>query len=169
MSTYVALIEGGRERKVEVSALGPGLFDVRIGDQVHRVDAYRHDYGTVSLLVDGKSYSATLDERGARVHVRVKDSVFPMEILDEKKLRLRRAAAKFTAEGKQTLTAPMPGKVVRVLVAMGDEVKEGQGLLIVEAMKMENELKSPKAGKVVELHVHEGQTVEGNAKLCAVE
>lgn len=169
MSTYVALLEGDLERKVEVSALGPGLFDVRIGDQVHRVDAYRHDYGTVSLLVDGKSYSATLDERGARVHVRVKDSVFPMEILDEKKLRLRRAAAKFTAEGKQTLTAPMPGKVVRVLVAMGDEVKEGQGLLIVEAMKMENELKSPKAGKVVELHVREGQTVEGNAKLCAVE
>jgi biotin carboxyl carrier protein len=52
---------------------------------------------------------------------------------------------------------------------MGDEVKEGQGLMVVEAMKMENEMKSPKAGKIVELHVKEGQTVEGNAKLCAVE
>jgi biotin carboxyl carrier protein len=63
----------------------------------------------------------------------------------------------------------MPGKVVKILVAMGDEVKEGQGLMVVEAMKMENEMKSPKAGKIVELHVKEGQTVEGNAKLCAVE
>ncbi|MGC4000082.1 MAG: acetyl-CoA carboxylase biotin carboxyl carrier protein subunit [Anaeromyxobacter sp.] len=133
------------------------------------MDAYRHDYGTLSLLVDGASYSATLDERGTKLHVRIQDSVYPLEILDEKKLRLRRAAARFTVEGKQTLTAPMPGKIVKVLVGLGDTVTEGQGLLVVEAMKMENELKSPKAGKVVELHVKEGQTVEGNAKLCAVE
>jgi biotin carboxyl carrier protein len=170
MSSYVALLDGGkREQTVEVTQHGPGMYEVRIGDQVHRVDAYRHDYGTLSLLVDGRSYSATLDERGAKLHVRVADSVYPLEILDEKKLRLRRAAGKFTVEGKQTITAPMPGKVVKVLVARGAEVTEGQPLVVVEAMKMENELRSPKAGKVVELHVQEGQTVEGNAKLCAVE
>jgi acetyl/propionyl-CoA carboxylase alpha subunit len=170
VTTYVALLDGGkREQTVEVTQQAPGLYEVRVGDQVHLVDAYRHDYGTLSLVVDGASYSATLDERGAKLHVRVGDSVYPIEILDEKKLRLRRAAGKFTVEGKQTLTAPMPGKVVKVLVAVGDEVKEGQGLVVVEAMKMENEMRSPKAGKVVEVHVREGQTVEGNAKLCAVE
>jgi biotin carboxyl carrier protein len=95
--------------------------------------------------------------------------MFPLEILDEKKLRMRRASGRFTVQGKQTLTSPMPGKVVKVLVAVGDEVKEGQGLVVVEAMKMENELRSPKDGKVVELHVKEGQAVEGNARLCAVE
>jgi biotin carboxyl carrier protein len=63
----------------------------------------------------------------------------------------------------------MPGKVVKVLVKLGDEVKEGQGLVVVEAMKMENELKSPKAGKVVELLAKEGSTVENNAKLVVVE
>jgi biotin carboxyl carrier protein len=166
----VALLDGGkRERSVEVTLLGPGEYEVRLGDRVHRVDAYRHDYGTLSLLVDLKSYSANLDERGDKVHVRLADSVFPMEILDEKRLRMRRATGRFTVEGKQTVTSPMPGKVVKILVAMGDEVKEGQGLMVVEAMKMENEMKSPKAGKIVELHVKEGQTVEGNAKLCAVE
>ncbi len=168
--SYVALLDGGkREQTVRVTPLGPGLYEVRIGEQVHRVDAYRHDHGTLSLLVDGASYSATLDERGAKVHVRLDGSVFPVEILDERRLRLRRAAGRFTVEGKQTVTAPMPGKVVKVLAALGAQVKEGQGLVVIEAMKMENELKSPKDGKLVELHVREGQTVEGNAKLCAVE
>jgi biotin carboxyl carrier protein len=169
-STYVALLDGGaRERTVEVRPLEPGIFEIRIGDRVRRVDAYRHDHGTLSLLVDGTSYSATLDERGPEVHVRVKDSAFRIEILDERRLRLRRAAAGFTVEGKQTVTAPMPGKVVKVLVGLGAEVQEGQPLLVIEAMKMENELRSPRAGRVVELHVKEGQTVEGNSKLCAVE
>ena len=169
-ASYVALLDGGkRERTVQVTPLGPGIFEVRIGGQVHRVDAWRHDHGTLSLLVDGTSYSATLDERGSRVQVCLDGSVFPIEILDERRLRLRRAAGRFTVEGKQTVTAPMPGKVVKVLAAKGAQVREGQGLVVIEAMKMENELKSPKDGRVVELYVQEGQTVDGNAKLCAVE
>jgi biotin carboxyl carrier protein len=168
--SYVALLEGGQERTVEVRSLPePGMFEVRIGDRVHTVDAYRHDYGTLSLLVDGRSYSATLDERMPEVLVRVKDSVFRMEILDERRLRLRRATAGFAAEGKQIVTAPMPGKVVKLLVQPGDDVAEGQAVVVMEAMKMENELRSPRAGRIVEVHVAEGQTVERNAKLCAVE
>lgn len=169
-SSYVALLDGGsRECKVEVRQLAPGIYEVRVGDDVRRVDAWRHDHGTLSLLVDGVSYSATLDERDPAVHVRVKDSVFPIELLDERHLRLRRATGAFTLEGKQTVFAPMPGKVVKILAGLGAEVAEGQPLLVIEAMKMENELRSPRAGKVVELHVREGQTVEGNARLCAVE
>ncbi len=170
MTRYVALLDGGkREATVEVTQRGPGLYEVRVGDRVRVVDAYRHDYGTLSLLVDERSWSATLDARGARVHVRVLDSVFPIEILDEKRLRMRRAAAGFSVEGRRVLTAPMPGKVAKVLARPGDAVQEGQPVVVVEAMKMENEIRSPKAGKVVELHVQEGQAVEAGAKLCAVE
>ncbi len=170
MTTYVALLDGGRrEESIEVSRQAPGVYQVKIGEQVHVVDAFMHDSGTLSLIIDSASYTAMLDARGSQVHVRVKDSVFPIEILDEKKLRLRRAAGKFTVQGRQTVAAPMPGKVVKVLVEVGDEVREGQGLVVVEAMKMENEMRSPKDGKVVEVHVKEGQAVEGNAKLCAVE
>ncbi len=170
MTTYVALLDGGRrEEAVEVKRLSPGLYEVRLRGEVHIVDAFRHDYGTLSLIVDTASYSAMLDWRGTKVNVRLRHSTLPLELLDEKKLRLRRAAGRFSAEGRQLVTSPMPGKIVKVLVAAGDEVKQGQGLVVVEAMKMENELRSPKDGKVVELLVVEGQAVEANAKLCAVE
>jgi biotin carboxyl carrier protein len=171
MKRYVALLDGGRrEETVEVEPIGPGLYEVRVGGKTSRVDAYRHDSGTLSLIVDTTSYSVVLDPRGASTRVSVRpNQQFTVEILDERRLRMRRAAGKFTLEGKQTLTSSMPGKVVKVLVAVGDEVKEGQGLVVIEAMKMENELRSPRHGKVVELHVVEGQAVEGNARLVAVE
>ncbi len=170
MSTYVALLDGGkREEQVKVRQTGPGIYEVEVRGRVHVVDAFKHDNGTLSLIVDTSSYTAMLDQRGPVVNVRIEDSVFPMEILDEKRLRMRRVSGRFTAEGRQTVVSPMPGRVAKVLVKVGDEVKEGQGLVVVEAMKMENEMKSPKDGKVVELPVREGQAVEGNAKLCDIE
>jgi biotin carboxyl carrier protein len=178
VSTYVALLDGGkREETLEVRRLSSGsstgsgqaLFEVRLRGRVHVVDAFRHDYGTLSLIVDTASYSAMLDWRATKVNVRLRHASYPLEVLDEKKLRLRRAAGRFTAEGRQVVRSPMPGKVVKVLVRAGDEVKQGQGLVVVEAMKMENELRSPKDGKIVEVLAAEGQAVEANAKLCTVE
>ncbi|OFX26167.1 MAG: acetyl-CoA carboxylase biotin carboxyl carrier protein subunit [Anaeromyxobacter sp. RBG_16_69_14] len=170
MTTYVALLDGGkREETVKVTRHGTGHYQVEIGGRVHQVDAFRHDHGTVSLLVDAQSYSVQLDRRQAEVKVHVRGNQYPLEILDERRLRMRRAAGKFTLEGKQTLTSPMPGKVVKVLARVGDAVKEGQGVVVIEAMKMENEMKSPKDGKVVELHVVEGQAVDGGARLAAIE
>lgn len=170
MRTYVALLDGGRrEETIEVAQQGPGVYEVRIGGRTHQVDAFRHDYGTISLLVDRESFSVQLDQRTAEVKVHVRDSTYPLEILDERRLRMRRAAGKFTVEGRQILAAPMPGKIVKVLARVGDTVREGQGVLVMEAMKMENEMRSPKDGKLVELHVAEGQAVEGGAKLATVE
>ncbi len=170
MSTYVALLDGGkREETIKVTQRGAGMYDVEIGGKVHRVDAFRHDYGTISLLVDTASYSVQLDQREGEVKAQVLDNVYSLEILDERRLRMRRAAGKFTVEGRQVISSPMPGKVVKVLARLGDEVREGQGIVVVEAMKMENEMKSPKDGRVVELHVVEGQAVEGGASLAAVE
>jgi len=152
-----------------VTRTGPGTYEVRLRGKVHAVDAFRHDHGTLSLLVDGESYAATLDERGAKVHVRVRGSVHPVELLSERRLRLRRAPGTLTLPGKATVTAPVACQVVKVLARPGDPVKAGQPVVVVRAMGMENGLASPKDGRVVEIQAVEGQAVEGRAKLFAVE
>lgn len=170
MSGYVALLDGGsREEPVEVRQVGPRQYEVRLRGKVHLVDAFRHDHGTLSLVVDTASYSARLDWRGTKVNVRLRHAVVPLELLDERRLRLRRAAGRLRVGGRQGVAAPLPGKVLKVLCAVGDDVKAGQPLVVLEAMEMENEMRSPKDGKVVALDVQVGQAVEGNARLCAVE
>jgi len=164
---YHALVHG-EERVVEVTQRG-GRYRVVIGEKVLEVDAVHLQGHAVSLIVGARSARCDIEPKGeGKLAVLVGDTVYPLELFDERRLRLRRAGSKFTLEGPQRIDAPMPGKVVRVLVKVGDEVQEGQGLLVVEAMKMENELKSPKAGKVVELHAVEGAAVESGAKLAVV-
>ena len=165
---YTTIVDG-EERVVEVTPRENG-FRVAIGDRVLEIDAVKLQQSAVSLLVGRRSYRCDVEAaKDGKVNVLVGETVYPLEILDERKLRLRRAAGKFTLEGPQRIDAPMPGKVTRVLVKLGDEVQEGQGLVVVEAMKMENELKSPKAGTVIEVFAKEGSAVEANAKLLTVE
>ena len=89
-----------------------------------------------------------------------------MEIFDPRSWRRRRGAG-IELEGRQQLVAPMPGKIVRVLVAAGQQVSAGQGLLVIEAMKMQNEIRSPKSGTVEKL-AREGQTVNAGEVLAIV-
>ena len=84
--------------------------------------------------------------------------------------RCARAALPVAAEaGPQKITAPMPGKIVRIMVAVGDEVKAGQGVIVMEAMKMQNEMKSPKDGKVQKILTSEGSTVNPGDTLAVIE
>ncbi|HTO97491.1 MAG TPA: acetyl-CoA carboxylase biotin carboxyl carrier protein subunit [Myxococcales bacterium] len=164
---YTTIVDG-QEQVVEVLPRENGYLVV-VGDRALDIDAFQLQGVALSLIVGSGSYRCDIEQgRDGKVSVLVGESVYPLEILDERKLRLRRAAGKFTLEGPQRVDAPMPGKVTRVLVKVGDEVQEGQGLVVVEAMKMENELKSPKAGKVSELHAVEGSAVESGAKLVVV-
>ena len=165
---YHAVI-GGEERLVDITSRGGGKYRVAIGERVLEVDAVHLQGFAVSLIAGTRSARCDIEPgKDGNLGVLVGENVFPMELLDERRLRLRQAGGKFSLEGPQRIDAPMPGKVVRVLVKVGDEVTEGQGVLVVEAMKMENELKSPKAGKVTELHAVEGAAVESGAKLAVV-
>jgi biotin carboxyl carrier protein len=161
-------IAGGEERLIEVTPRENG-YRVVIGDRELELDAVHLEGFAVSLIAGTRSYRCDIEPgKNGQIRVLVGEAIYPLEILDERRLRMRRAAGKFTLEGPQRVDAPMPGKVTRVLVKVGDEVQEGQGLVVVEAMKMENELKSPKAGRVTELRAVEGAAVESGAKLVVV-
>ena len=120
--------------------------------------------GCYSVLVGGRSYRIA---EGARGEMLVNGIPLAVEVFDPRGLRGRRAGA--SSAGRQEVAAPMPGKVVRVLVAPGDAVEAGQGLVVVEAMKMQNEMKSPKAGRVTEVRTRSGAAVIAGEALVVVE
>ena len=121
-----------------------------------------------SILLEGRSFEAHIKESSDRgVTVTIDGREFQVEISDPRRWRRRRGAA-LEVGGRQHVIASMPGKVVRVLVAAGQAVEAGQGLVVIEAMKMQNEMRSSRSGKVERLLVAEGQTVNGGEILVIV-
>jgi biotin carboxyl carrier protein len=120
--------------------------------------------GVFSILIEGRSYEATILAPGT---IQVNNQIFEVEIFDPRELRARSTAG--ASHGRQSIAAPMPGKVVRLLVSVGDPVEPGQGLIVVEAMKMQNEMKSPKSGIVVEIKTKDGATVSAGEILIVIE
>jgi biotin carboxyl carrier protein len=120
--------------------------------------------GVYSVLIEGRSYEVSIPQPG---EVRINGRTLPIEVFDPRALRGRRGGE--SNVGPQNIAASMPGKVIRVLVAPGDSVAAGQGLIVVEAMKMQNEMKSPKAGRVVEVKTSAGATVAAGEVLVVIE
>ena len=117
-----------------------------------------------SVLLNGRSYRVS---RGAGDEVWVNGRRLSMNVFDPRDLRPGKGTA--SNHGRQQIAASMPGKVIRVLVMAGDSVEEGQGLVVVEAMKMQNEMKSPKSGRVAEVRTRADATVGAGEVLVVVE
>ena len=122
----------------------------------------------LSLLVDGHSYEIKREQTPTDLHMWVGSTRFAVELRDPRSLRSRRASAG-DEKGPRKLVAPMPGRIVRVLVAENAEVEAGQGVVVVEAMKMQNEIKSPKKGTVQKLVAAPGSAVNAGDVLAIVE
>jgi biotin carboxyl carrier protein len=174
---FVAFMDG-KEHVVEVQKdADNGSYHMSLDGRAFEVDARRMPSQIVSMLLDNKSYDVDLeriakrtDTLDGRVHVRVRGRVMRFEILDERRLKMKEAQGmRLDVGGLASIDSPMPGKVIKILAKEGDEVKEGQGIIVVEAMKMENELKTPKAGIVKEIKVKEGDAVEAGARLAVIE
>ncbi|MGA7841707.1 MAG: biotin/lipoyl-containing protein, partial [Candidatus Acidiferrales bacterium] len=123
--------------------------------------------GIYSILINGRSLEVRMERLGAELRAITGTRQFKVVVQDEREWRRDRVSAA-EAEGRQKILAPMPGKIVRVLVKTGDAVRAGQGLLVVEAMKMQNEIRAPKTGTVDRLAVIEGQTVNSGEVVAIV-
>lgn len=163
---------GGRIRHVAVERSGDG-FAVELDGRTWRIDASRVDAHTLSLILDNE-----VDHRaGSEVTVvpgrsagqfTIQVGALPIAVTVNGR-RHRAGSSDPAGVGPQRIVAPMPGKIVRVFVRPGDAVTARQPLVVVEAMKMENELRASRDGTVAEVHVHEGLSVEAGAPLIVIQ
>ncbi len=164
--TFEIVIDG-KPHKLELEHEG-SHWTCQLDGETLEADALVTKHDVISILIGGTHYEVKRERTATDTHLWVKNSRFAVEVRDPRSLRSRKAAAA-SGEGPQKLTAPMPGKVVRIILPTGSEVEAGQGVLVVEAMKMQNELKSPKKGIVKQVMVSEGASVSAGDVLAIVD
>ncbi len=161
----------GRDRAIVVEGpLSDGRFRVTIDGAVHEVDARAVRTGTWSIVIEGKSYLVDLDRRRAGVQASVGASEALLQVEDAMHRRLAQAAhPRGGGAHGETIRAPIAGKVVKVLVAPGDQVAPGTAVIVLEAMKMENELVAERGGTVKTISKQAGQAVDTGDALVELE
>ena len=157
-----------RTHRIELESSGEST-TVRIDGEAVAIESRRIRNSTYSILVGGRSYVADVAADNDGYVVSVGCESFRISVADERRRRAAAATGKKEASGRREVRAMMPGKVVDVLVSAGARVEANQGLLIVEAMKMENEIRSPVAGEIKSVQVTTGQTVKTGDLLIIVE
>lgn len=165
---------GRLARQIEIQRTGTNQFAVSgIADgndtnvNVAKVDAVEVAPNTYSILIDGRAFEALVVPAAEGVQVRCGGEEFHAIVSDPRARRHGRGAP-FGPEGKQQITAPMPGKVVRILVSAREKVEADQGLVVVEAMKMQNEIRAPRAGTIERIFIREGDAVAAGAPLVTI-
>jgi len=144
-----------------------GRITAAIDERHYEVDVLRPEAGIYLLFAGDKVYEARVaSPDSGKLQVKLRGNSYSVNIIDRKH---RRPGEDHGDDSQKQLVAPMPGKVVKLLLNVGDEVTPGQGVVVVEAMKMQNEIKSPKAGRLAEIRVTEGEAVAANQLLAVVE
>lgn len=167
---YYATVDGGeQEYMVNLTQETDSCFKIDIDGREYTVDFAMAGNNVYSIIVNGQSLSMEIGEKGDIFDVLMDNGdMFSVEVLDEMKrlMKLRHSAG---LEGRQVIEAQMPGYIWKILVEKGQEVKAGEPLMILVAMKMENEIKAPKDGIVEDLFVELDQTIVTGDKLAVVE
>jgi biotin carboxyl carrier protein len=145
-----------------------GKYEVKLGDERYDVDSEPISENCLSLLVNEKAYTVFIAEDQGKKYVSIQGQQFCIEEA-RAEIGARSTAESATLKGAPTISSPMPGKVVKILVGEGDRVEKGQGLVIVEAMKMENEIRSASAGVVEKINFKEGDLVDAAVPIIELE
>jgi biotin carboxyl carrier protein len=156
----------GKKYKLELNR-AEGRWSCRLDGRELEVDALLVQPNVLSLRIGNSAYEVKSEYLAGDLYLAVGSAHLAAEVRDPRSLRGRGRSA--DDQGPRKIIAPMPGKVVRVLVRQGDEVVPGAGVVVVEAMKMQNEIKSPKKGKIQKIEVVEGAPVNAGDVLAIVE
>jgi biotin carboxyl carrier protein len=157
---------GGRSYRLELERADGGWL-CRLDGRAIEVDAVAARTDVLSLRIGNKAYEVKRERVADELHLWVGSERFAAEVRDPRSLRGRTRPT--DDHGPRKLTAPMPGKIVRVLVSEGAAVEAGAGVMVVEAMKMQNEIKSPKKGTIQKILVGVGAAVNAGDVLAIVE
>jgi biotin carboxyl carrier protein len=167
---YEVIVDGGAGPKVhrlEVEKIDD-RWECRFNGRSIPVDAVIPRRDVLSLLIDGRSYEIKREQTGTDLHLWVGSTRFAVELRDPRSLRSRQKNSG-DEKGPRKIVAPMPGRIVRLMVKENSEVEAGQGIVVVEAMKMQNEIKSPKKGIVKKILAIAGAAVNPGDLLAIVE
>jgi biotin carboxyl carrier protein len=161
------VIVGGKPHRLELGKLDSGWQCRLDGKEVH-MDAVLPRRDVLSLVIDGCCFEVKREQTATDLHMWVGSNRYAVELRDPRSLRSRQASA-VNETGPRKIVAPMPGRVVRLLASEQSEVEAGQGIIVVEAMKMQNEIKSPKKGIVKKIVASAGVAVNAGDVLAIVE
>lgn len=165
--TYDVVVDG-KTQQVELRH-GDKTWLCKVDGQEIEVDAALTARDVLSVLVGAKAYEIKRERSlQGELHMVIGSARYAVDVQDPRSLRTRRAVGG-AETGPQKLKAPMPGKIVRILVNENDEVKAGQSIVVMEAMKMQNEMKSPKDGRVQKILTAEGSIVNAGDTLAIIE
>ena len=141
---------------------------ILVNNEERRVDFKMISEALYSVLIDNASYEALIEEREGLYNVLLGSDMYELQVLDERQQRLSRSAGAAVASGEISIRSPMPGLIVAVAVSEGQAIKKGDPLIVLESMKMENEIKAPREGTVARIHVTKGDRVEQNKTLITI-
>jgi len=164
---FYEVIVNGKSHRLELEKAAAG-WECRLNGQPVNIDAVITRGDVLSLLVDGHAYEIKREQTATDLHMWVGTTCFAVELRDPRSLRSRNKTGG-DEKGPRKLLAAMPGRIVRLLVAENSEVEAGQGIVVVEAMKMQNEIKSPKKGIVKKISAIPGAAVNPGDVLAIVE
>ena len=159
----------GREyQDIEVKNEG-NLYEVTNKDTINNFNLDFISKNVVLFKKNNKLINLTYTMKNNTIYIYQKGKEYSFEFLDEKAIRRLSSSGGLSSGGPLIVESPMPGKIVKLLKSVGDKVKEGEAIMIMEAMKMENEMKAPYDGIINKIFVNEGDTLEGGSKLFGIE
>lgn len=166
---YIVKVDNA-ELIVEVEYKQGNTFRVKIGDRIFDIDMIERGIPPLySILINGASYEVIIDGDNENYVATIGEYTFNLSIIDEKTLKLRTLKHPSIKRGPQLIKSTIPGKIISLLVKNGQRVNHGQSLVVIEAMKMENELHSPTDGFVSSIEVAVGATIEAGAVIMKIE